>query len=195
MCRRILFVSVLKFVYLADEALNLLSMKVILYMTTTINGMIAKEDDSTPFITAAESASYVAAVKRAGALIIGRRTYQILSTQSEFQEFLKAGVKIVAVSRGKIPLKADNHSLAASPEEALEQVKDFAEVVVAGGGQLDSAFLDADLIDEICLDIEPAIVSKGIPLFSNAIVDKQLKFLGSSMFSEQEIQLHYAVIK
>lgn len=170
-------------------------MKVILYMTTTINGLIAKHDDSADFITPAESASYVAAVKDAGALIVGRRTYEILSTQPEFQEFLKARVKIVAVSRGNVELKDASHSIAHSPQEAVDLVKDFSEVVVAGGGKLDASFLDTNLIDEIYLDIEPAIVSEGIPLFSGGSSDKELKFLGSKKFGENEIQLHYKVIK
>lgn len=170
-------------------------MKVILYMTITANGIIAKHDDSADFITPAESASYVAAVKNSGALIIGHRTYEILSTQPEFQEFLKAGVKVVAVSHVDFELKDTSHSVAHSPQEALELLKDFKEVIVAGGGKLDASFLDTNLIDEIYLDIEPAIVSEGIPLFNGSRTDKELKFLGSKMFSENEIQLHYEVIK
>ena len=145
--------------------------------------------------TPAESASYVATVKDAGALIIGRRTYEILSTQPEFKEFLKAGVKIVAVSRGDFKVKDSSHAVAHSPEEALKLVKDFKEVIVAGGGKLDASFLDANLIDEIYLDIEPAVVSEGISLFSGSKTDKELKFLGSKKFGENEIQLHYEVVK
>lgn len=164
-------------------------------MTITINGIIAKHDDSADFITPAESASYVAAVKNAGALIIGRRTYEILSTQPEFQEFLKVGVKIVAVSHGDFKVQDVNHAVAHSPQEALKLLKDFKEVIVAGGGQMDAAFLEANLIDEIYLDVEPAIVSEGIPLFSGSTVDKELRLLGSKKFGEHEIQLHYEVIK
>jgi dihydrofolate reductase len=164
-------------------------------MTTTVNGIIAKYDDSADFITPAESTNYVVAVKAAGAVIVGRRTYEILSTQPEFQEFLKAGVKMVAVSQGDFKVQDANHSVARSPQEALEIVKDFDEVIVAGGGKIDAAFLDANLIDEIYLDIEPNIVSEGIALFSEGKSDRALKFLDSKMFSENEIQLHYQVLK
>jgi dihydrofolate reductase len=170
-------------------------MKAILYMTTTVNGIIAKHDDSANFITPTESASYVTTVTNAGALIIGRRTYEILSTQPEFQVFLKARVKIVAVSHGDFELKDPAHVIAHSPKEALNLVKSFDEVIIAGGGKLDASFLDANLIDEIYLDVEPAIVSEGIPLFSGGIADRKLKFLGSKKLGENEIQLHYAVIR
>ena len=164
-------------------------------MTTTVNGFIAKHDDSADFITPAESANYVAAVKSAGALIVGRRTYEILSTQPEFQEFLKAGVKIVAVSRGEFQVKDAAHAVAHSPQEAVELLKDSNKIIVAGGGMMDAAFFEADLIDEIYLDIEPAILSEGIPLLNGGKVEKKLKFLGSKKFGEDEIQLHYSVIK
>jgi len=170
-------------------------MKVILYMTITVNGFIAKYDDSADFITPAESANYVTVVKAAGALIIGRRTYEILSTQPEFQEFLKAGVRIVAVSHKDFQVKDASHAVAHSPQEAVELLKDSNRIIVAGGSMMDAAFFEANLIDEIYLDIEPAILSEGIPLLNGGKVDKKLKFLGSKMFGEGEIQLHYEVLK
>lgn len=170
-------------------------MKVILYMATTVNGFIAKPDDSADFITKVESESYVSNVLDAGALIIGRRTYGILSTQPEFQEFLKAKVKIVAVSHNDFKVADSNHAVAHSPKEALALVNGFQKVIVAGGGTLDASFLEENLIDEIYLDIEPAVLGKGIPLFNGGDFEKRLKFLSSKNFSEDEIQLHYRVLK
>jgi dihydrofolate reductase len=170
-------------------------MKTILYMAITINGFIAKHDDSADFITPAESKSYVKAVKGAGALIVGRRTYEILSTQPEFQEFLKAGIKIIAVSKENFNVKDPNHVTAHSPKEALGIVKSFSKVIIAGGGKLDASFLNDNLIDEIYLDVEPAILGQGIPIFDGGEISKNLKFLGSKKFGVNEIQLHYKVLK
>jgi dihydrofolate reductase len=170
-------------------------MKVILYMATTVNGMIAKDDDSADFLTPLEAESYVTTVIMAGALVIGRRTYEVLSQQPEFQEFLKAKVRIVAVSRSAFELNDPSHIVAHSPEEALDVLKDAEIVVVAGGGNLNGSFLAENLIDEIYIDIEPTVIGKGIPLFKGADFDRALKFLGSKQFSEHEIQLHYQIIK
>ncbi len=164
-------------------------------MTMTANGFIAKNDDSTDFVTKAESESYVKNVIDAGAMIIGRRTYEILSTQPEFQEFLKANVKIIVVSHNDFKLANASHAVVHSPQEALALAKDFEKVIVAGGGILDAAFLESDLIDEMYLDIEPALLGKGIPLFNGGDFEKKLKLLGSKNFGENEIQLHYQVIK
>lgn len=171
-------------------------MKVILYMAITANGIIAKEDDSSEFLTETEAESYMDAVKGAGALIIGRRTYEVLSAQPEFEEFLKAGVKIVAVSHDStLTLKDSKHVIAHSPQEALELFKEFNEVVVAGGAKLNASFMEEGLIDEMYLDIEPSILGKGIPLFNGNDFEKNLKFLGHKMLSDNEIQLHYKVEK
>lgn len=164
-------------------------------MATTINGFIAKNDDSSAFLTKEESASYVNAIKNAGALIIGRRTYEILSKQPEFQEFLKAGVKIVAVSSSNFKVLSSTHSVASSPQEALKILKDFKEIVVAGGSKLNASFLKENLIDEIYIDIEPTVLGKGIPLLRDSDIEKNLKFLGLKYITENEIQLHYKVLK
>ena len=163
-------------------------------MATSVNGLIAKNDDSSDFITEVESQSYAKKVLKAGALIVGKRTYGVLSKQSEFQEFLKAGVKIVAVSHKNFEVNP-NHFVARSPKEALEILKDFKEVIVAGGSMLNVSFITENLVDEIYLDIEPIILGKGIPLFKEKDFERNLKLLGQKKISDNEIQLHYEVLK
>jgi dihydrofolate reductase len=170
-------------------------MKVILYMATTVNGFIAKRDDTADFLTKEESASYVDMVLAAGTLIIGHRTYEILATQPEFKKFLEAGVKIIAVSSSEFALKDPSHKVAHSPAEALELTRGSKEVLVAGGGILNASFLEADLVDELYIDIEPSLLGRGIPLVNGNDFEKNLKLLGTKQFAENEIQLHYQVIK
>jgi dihydrofolate reductase len=170
-------------------------MKVILYMAATVNGIIAKNDDTADFLTPIESQSYVDHVIAAGALVIGRRTYEVLSQQPEFQKFLEAGVKIVAVSHEDIPLKDAAHRVAQSPKAALDLLGGAETVIVAGGGKLNGSFLSENLIDEMYIDIEPAVVGKGIPLFAESDADRSLKLLDTKQLSENEIQLHFAVQK
>lgn len=169
-------------------------MKVTLYMAISTNGMIAKSNDDTSWITEEEWNSYSSAVRKAGNLIVGKRTYDILTKQPEFSEF--KDVKVVAVSKeGKVDLVGSNHSIAVSPKEALEILKDFSEVIVAGGGTLNNSFLSENLIDEIYLDIEPIIISGGIPIFKGEEFEKKLKLININKLNEDVIQLHYKVIK
>jgi dihydrofolate reductase len=168
-------------------------MKVILYMASTLNGLIAKKDDDTSWISKKEWDSYSATVQAAGCFIVGRRTYNTLTKQPEFQEL--KNITLVVVSHQDFKILSPNHHIAHSPKEALEQLKDFKEVIIAGGGALNASFLAENLVDEIYLDIEPIIFGDGIFLFQGADFEKKLKLLGQKEISENEIQLHYQVLK
>jgi len=168
-------------------------MKVILYMAITANGMIAKSNDDTGWISKKEWDSYSLAVRTAGCLIVGSRTYQILTKQPEFSEF--KDIKLVAVSQENFATLSPNHLVANSPKDALELLKDFKEVVVAGGGMLNGSFMAENLIDEIYLDVEPIVFGRGIKLFNDKEFETKLKLLGIKKLSESELQLHYEVLK
>lgn len=162
-------------------------------MAISLNGMIAKSDDDTSWISKEEWNSYSLAVRTAGNLVVGHCTYGILTKQPEFSEF--KNVKLVVVAQENFQILSPNHLIAYSPKEALELLKDFREVIVAGGGALNASFGEENLIDEIFIDIEPIILSKGIPLFRDKDFERNLKLIGQKKISENEIQLHYEVLK
>jgi dihydrofolate reductase len=168
-------------------------MKVILYMAATLNGLIARADDDTTWITKEEWDSYSAATRAAGNLIVGHRTYEILTKQPEFSELNE--VRVVVVARTEVQLIAANHSIASSPKRALEAMDGASEVIVAGGGALNAAFIAENLIDEIYVDIEPLAFSPGIPLSHDTPFEVKLALLEIKKITESEIQLHYAVLK
>lgn len=168
-------------------------MKVILYMAVSANGMIAKLDDDTSWISAEEWESYSKAVNKAGCLIVGHRTYNILTNQPEFSEI--ENVKLVVLSEEGLETKLPNHLVAHSPKEALELLKDFEEIIVAGGGITNASFLSENLIDEIYLDVEPIILGEGIPVFRDKNFEAKLKLLETNKISDNELQLHYKVLK
>jgi dihydrofolate reductase len=168
-------------------------MKVILYMAISANGLIAKKDDNTSWISKEEWDSYSQMVREAGCMIVGHRTYDILTKQPEFSEL--KDVKLIVVSKHDFTTLGSNHVIAHSPKESLGLLENFEEVVVAGGGQLNASFLAENLIDEIYLDIEPRLLGEGIPIFSGKEFERNLKFIGQKQITEQEIQLHYLVIK
>lgn len=159
----------------------------------TANGYIAKEDDNTDWISQGEWDSYSSIVQRVGAMIIGHRTYDILTKQDGFEELKK--VKIVVVSHESFKTLAEHHLTARTPKEALELLKDFSEVVVAGGGILNSSFMKKGLIDEIYLDVEPKVLGKGIQLFSLEEFEYDLELLDMKNLNKNTVQLHYKVKK
>ena len=128
-------------------------------MASTVNGLIAKENDDTSWISKTEWDAYSSMVRSAGSLIIGHRTYDILTKQPEFKEFEK--VKIVVVSNNNFKTLSKNHLIAKSPKQEVELLKDYKTIIVAGGSILNSAFMKEKLVAEVYLDIEPCLFGKG----------------------------------
>jgi len=162
-------------------------------MAITANGFIAKNNDDTSWISKEEWGSYSLAVRKAGCLIVGYRTYGILTKQSEFSEF--ENVKLAIVSEKDFQTLSPNHHVVYSPREALKFFDGHKEVVVAGGGMLNASFLAENLVDEVYLDVEPIVFGEGIPVFKGKDFEHSLKFIGQKKISDNEIQLHYKVIK
>ncbi len=160
-------------------------------MAISVNGCIAKEDDNTSWISKEEWDSYSAMVRKVGSMIIGHRTYDILTKQPEFSELSE--VRIVVVSHQDFVTLAYNHLTAKTPQQALGLLKGADEVVVAGGGQINSAFMKEGLVDEIYLDVEPIVFGKGIQVFTPEDFEYKLEFLEVNKLNENTIQIHYKV--
>ncbi|MFA4819558.1 MAG: dihydrofolate reductase family protein [Candidatus Aenigmatarchaeota archaeon] len=167
-------------------------MKVILYMAMTVNGMIAKENDETPWSNA-EWKNYAKKVKECGALIVGRRTYEIMKKSNELKKIGNPFTVVVTSVE-----KEDNKSFVfvRSPKDALEIMKKkrFHKVLLGGGSMINASFMKAGLVDEIYLDVEPVVFGRGIKLFSEEDFEAKLKLIGTKKISKNEIQLHYKVI-
>jgi dihydrofolate reductase len=161
-------------------------------MAASLDGFIARENDDTSFISKDEWDSYSKIVRSAGNVVVGHRTYEILTKQPEFQEF--KDVIVTVVSSHRVNIVDSKHIVASSPKEALDSLRNFDEVIVAGGGILNTSFIEQNLIDEICIDFEPIILGKGIPLFSNLGTEKTLELVGTQHISANELQVRYKIL-
>ncbi len=166
-------------------------MQVILYMATSVNGYIAKENNETPW-SDEEWQSFSKFVKEVRNIVIGRNTYEIMK---ESDEFSKIGNPFTVVVSKEDFAHNSNFAVAKSPKEALKILKEknFARALVAGGGMLNSSFMKEKLVDEIYLDVEPLVFGKGIKLFSDNDFDAKLELIGAKSLSKNTIQLHYRV--
>jgi len=168
-------------------------MKVVLYMAMSVNGCIAKENNETPWSDAVWE-SYYKIAKQFKAIILGRKTYEIMK---DVNEFVKIGNPFTVVVSKKDFVKEKNFVSAKSPKEALKILKDkgFEKVLVGGGGMLNSSFMKEKLIDEIHLDVEPLVFGRGIKLFADDDFESRLELVGTKKLSANTVQLHYRVLR
>lgn len=159
----------------------------------TVNGYVARENDETPWSDAVWD-SYYEIAKKFKAIVLGRRTYEIMK---EVNEFEKIGNPFTVIVTEKNFDGEDNFFFVKSPGEAIDVLKKkgFEEVLIAGGGTLNSSFMKESLIDELILDIEPLVFGKGIKLFSENDFEASLKLIESKNLSGNTIQLKYKINK
>jgi dihydrofolate reductase len=175
------------------------NMKVILYMAITANGFIAKENDDTGWVTETEWESFSGMIRKNGNMIIGKRTYEIMVENDEFGRSNLNEIKTVVLTNDT-SLEIHNPefiSIATSPKEAINILHEqgFETIMVCGGGGSNASFMKENLIDEIYLDVEPIVFGKGIRLFAESDFEAKLKLLETKKLSDNEIQLHYQVLK
>lgn len=173
-------------------------MKTILYMTLTANGYFAQADEAHA-IPKEILGNLSQLLVKIGNIINGRRTY-LMGRQSYDllrRQAAQEGLAIEVVIVSDVPLEAEGICVVRSPQEALEHLgqKGVGTAVVAGGGQLDSAFLSQGLIDEIYLNILPTMPNNGGVLATTNGFEAGLQLLGTTKLSDNILQLHYEVTR
>lgn len=168
-------------------------MKVVLYMAMTANGYIATEKGETPWSEAAWE-SYYKIARRFKAIIVGRKTYEIMKGVNEFR---KIGNPLTVVLSNKKGTERNDVLFVKTPQEALRllQERGFTEALIGGGSRSNASFMEEGLIDEIILDVEPLLFGRGIRLFADTPFREELELKAVIRLSDQTVQLHYRVKK
>lgn len=171
-------------------------MKLTLYMATAINGVVARLNDETDFVSSAEWRLFRDAAERAGWIIVGRKTYELMLKADDLANLGSCGVVVVTAQRS-YDVASPSHVVADSPTAAvtlLEQ-RGATAALVAGGGTLNAAFMEAGLIDEVQLDVEPIALGLGLPIFNGTGFEAKLELLEVGRFGTSGVRLRYGVIK
>ncbi len=172
-------------------------MKVILFMAMTLNGVIARENDKEDFLSDRNWKEFCKLAKNAGCFVVGRRTYEVVKSLYKDYNFDDVEAdRIIVTKNTKFRLPV-GYMLSRSPKDALKKarLKGHKEMILTGGSTLNSAFIKSGLVDEIILDIEPAILGKGIKVFAESDFYKRLRLLNAKRLPEGIIQLRYKVIR
>lgn len=171
-------------------------MKVILYMAMTVNGMIARENDREDFLSDLNWNEFCRLAKSAGCFVVGRRTYDVVKKLYKNYNFDNVEAKKIVVSRNKKSVP-DGYIIVKSPKAAIKKAREigFKNLILTGGSKLNASFMKSNLIDEMILNVEPAVLGKGITVFSENNFYSRLKLKKVKKLSSGIVQLHYKVIR
>ena len=133
----------------------------------SLDNFIARPDHSVDWLKWTKDVSAITSQywKTIDTVVMGRKSYDIARNASG--EAYR-GVKCYVFSRTLPPARhGSTEILADDPAGFVRQLKSQPGkcICVMGGGELARELFEADLIDEVGLNIQPVLLGSGIPLF------------------------------
>jgi len=169
-------------------------MRVFILAVMTADGFIARGTDefSMDWASKEDERLFVRLTKEAGVIVMGSATAQ---TVIEAGRRLPGRRKLVYTRQpGKITAEGFEPT-AEAPRDLIARLSSEGAraVAVCGGAQIYSLFLQAGVVDELYVTIEPKLFGRGVPLLNDAF-DADLQLLSVDKLNDNTVLLHYAVL-
>ena len=178
--------------------------KVILLAGITLDGYLARPDDSIDYLemTKEGGRDLTALFASADTIVMGRKTLDavVAMTGSSYEAPVKAPTYVF--SRTQPPGERDgviftNQSPAAWLSKMSRKIpsRPGKHILHMGGGDLARSFLQADLIDELFLGVVPILLGDGLPLFPGGFPQRNFTLVENKTYSKSQISLTYRRIR
>ncbi len=173
-------------------------MRLTLIAVQSLDGFITKHDTpGSAFASSADQAHLSRALKNFDFSIMGGETYR--QTRAFIRERM-THPRLRGILTRQPGAYADDvlpgtlEFFSTPPRELLASfaARGLNNGALLGGAQMHSLFLDAGLIDEIWLTVEPVLFGSGTPLLIQK-TDTRLRLLGSENLSGHTLLLRYEV--
>jgi dihydrofolate reductase len=184
--------------------------KIKLFIATTIDGFIARENGSLDWLPGSSAdadtvqdkessnasendGGYSEFVSAIDTVVLGRKTYE---------EILGFGVEwpygncrsYVVTSDADYEVKTENTSTINIIDQATIaeiKAKSNKDIWIVGGGQIITQFLNHNAIDEMTLNVFSIILGKGIQLFPKEPKETKFKLIKTESFGSDFVNLTY----
>lgn len=175
--------------------------RVCVYLGCSLDGCIAGPDHDLTFlneyapppdaIDSTDGLSFEGFLDRVGALLMGRRTYQVAL---DYDAWHYGDRPVLVATHNELP-PAPKGGTAWAVEGPIESLIAEAKAAAAGkdvyldGGDLVRQGLDAGLVDELCLTFLPIILGRGIRLWEGLRARTDLVFEPPTTHSKGMVQI------
>ena len=171
-------------------------MKTFIFMTLSLDGFIARKDDEVPFIGDSEWKHYCEVARTADALVVGRKTYDVMLEAGDLDDIgTDPYMAILTQDPASKSTENPKHIYTSAPLEEVIQTlseKGVETVMIGGGAQTNTAFLQAGCVDEVWVDICPHILGQGIPFIHDQLLEMNLTLIEKKPLGESGLSLRYA---
>ena len=165
--------------------------KVLVYIATSLDGYIARENGDIDWLPESSESSYDVFYKSIDTVMLGKTTYDQVLTFGEYPYKDKKSFVFSRTSKNN-----DNNVEFVSDIEKF--VKDGfpgagKNIWLVGGAKIIALFLKMGIVDEIITTVIPVLLGTGIPLFQNIENDTKLELVKTEKY-DQLVDLHYKVL-
>jgi dihydrofolate reductase len=179
--------------------------KLIIHMVSSLDGIIAKKDNSVSwFDTADHYAKGVTGdnaaefLKTIDCYVMGSRTYEHALELSAFYGWPYGEVPTIVVSRRTLPVERQNVELFSGGLDKLvnERLRpNYRNVWMVGGALLAKDLIRLKLADEIRLSILPIILGEGLLFFEGLGIEQALHLKDVTAYKSGMVELWYEIKK
>lgn len=171
--------------------------KISIYIATSIDGYIARKDGELDWLQYGhegdEDYGFKKFIQSIDALILGRKTYQVVSG---FDEWPYKGKRVIVLSHTLKEVRKEAELFSGQLTDLLSKLhSENIRHVWVDGGVTASKFLEAGLVDELTISIIAMILGSGIPLFSVMNREHKCRLISTQSFPSGLVQLKYELIK
>jgi dihydrofolate reductase len=173
-------------------------MRVSVFCGTSVDGFLARPDDTFDFLKAGEAVphGFTAFLNSVDVVVMGRRTFEVVRDLGHFGLYGKKHV--VVLSSSPLDLSsvksAKIQQMSGTPEEIVARLEErgFKHAYVDGGITI-QRFLKAGLVDRITVTRVPVLIGQGIALFGPLPSDIRLRHVRTRSFKGGMAQSVYEV--
>lgn len=169
-------------------------MKIIWSPAVTLDGYIAEAGGNADWVSDQDEALFRDLVKQSGCVIVGHTTYR--QYKNEIYPVPGAMTFVLATHPEREEPRNGVAFIHGTPQEIIVQLESrgFRQAVLAGGGQTNSAFVTAGLVDEVVATMYPLIFGKGVKLVGGISRQLDLRLVDVLRLKNDVVRHRYLVV-
>jgi len=181
------------------------SFKITIHMVSSVDGYIAKKDNSVAWFETADfydkgvdQQDAEKFLKTIDCYIMGSHTYEHALELSTTYGWAYGDVPTIVLTHRNLPIERQNIETYSGNLHQLvnERLKpNYTNVWLVGGAQLAKDFIRLNLADEIIQSILPVLLGDGIPFFNQLEQEQTLHLKNVTAYKSGMVELCYQVRK
>jgi dihydrofolate reductase len=181
------------------------TLKLTIHMVSSLDGYIAKKDNSVSWFETFDNYEKGVAEQDAGEFlktidcyVMGSKTYEHALELSKSYGWVYGDVPTIVLTHRKLPIDRQNIEIYSGDLNKLvnERLKpNYKNVWLVGGAKLTKDFIRLNLADEIRKTILPIILGDGTPFFDQIGQEQALHLKNVTAYKSGMVELSYEIKK